>query len=71
MAYALLRLTVRSKVKPKCGNNLSESLHVFLCCSEFRLSSFIGSVLVDGPSCVLLHLSYVIDSVQATVVYLP
>ena len=26
----LLRLTVRSNVKPKCGNNSSEGLHVFL-----------------------------------------
>ena len=26
----VLRLTVGSNVKPKCGNNLSESLHVFL-----------------------------------------
>ena len=26
----VLRLTVRSNVKPKCGNNSSESLHVFL-----------------------------------------
>ena len=26
----VLCLTVRSNVKPKCGNNLSESLHVFL-----------------------------------------
>ena len=37
------------------------------CCSEFRLSSVIASVLVDGPICILLCLSYVIDSVQATV----
>ena len=40
-------------------------------CSEFRLSSFIDSVLVDGPGCILLCLSYVIDSVQATVRDLP
>ena len=26
----LLRLTVRSNVKPKCGNNSSKNLHVFL-----------------------------------------
>ena len=30
IAGVLLRLTVRSNVKPKCGNNSSESLHVFL-----------------------------------------
>ena len=35
--------------------------------SEFWLSSVIASVLVDGPSCILLRLSCVIDSVQATV----
>ena len=47
----LLRLTVRSNVKPKCGNNSSESLHMFLCSngSLFRLSYFIGSVQVNGP----------------------
>ena len=28
--FWLLRLTIRSNVKPKCGNNSSESLHVFL-----------------------------------------
>ena len=28
--WTLLRLTVRSNVKPKCGNNSSEGSHVFL-----------------------------------------
>ena len=31
----VLRLTVRSNVQPKCGNNSSESLHVFLCLLSF------------------------------------
>ena len=35
----MLCLTVRSNIKPKCGNNSSESLHVFLC-PEFRLSPY-------------------------------
>ena len=34
--WYVLRLTVRSNVKPKCGNNSSESLHVFLL---FRVSA--------------------------------
>ena len=43
----LLRLTVRSNVKPNCGNNLSESLHVFL----FRvLAKFCYSVVSDDLS---------------------
>ena len=35
----VLRLTVRSNVKPKCGNNSFESLHVS-CSSEFCLSLY-------------------------------
>ena len=37
----VLRLTVRSNVRPKCGNRSS-------LVPEFRLSSVIASVLVDG-----------------------
>ena len=52
----VLRLTVRSNVKPKCGNNSSKSLHVFLCpmgpCS--RLSYLIASVQVNGPMQLLI-----------------
>ena len=62
----LLRLTVRLNVQPKCGNNSSKSLHMFLL---FWVSPKFCYRLRTRPRSkdILLHLSYVIGSMQATV----
>ena len=43
----VLRLTIRSNVKPKCGNNSSESLHMFHAASYCEPANSTKSLEVD------------------------
>ena len=66
---SVLRLTVRSNVEPKCGNNSSESLHVFLCSCVYSFQpKFLYRLRTGTVRCICLSITIKDLRVQLLVV---